>query len=98
MLAGMRTALILAIAACGHPATRPATPSTTAGAAVKRVFISLGRVSGRQTSVVGGDGTIRSTYDVLENGRGPHVEAEIRLAADGTIASFEATGHRTMGT
>jgi hypothetical protein len=32
----------------------------------------------------------------VENGRGPHADATIRLAPDGTIAFFEAHGHHEM--
>jgi imidazolonepropionase-like amidohydrolase len=43
------------------------------------------------------DGAITATLDVLENGRGPHVDAKLALAPDGTIASYTATGHHTFG-
>jgi hypothetical protein len=44
------------------------------------------------------DGSFSIVFDVLLNGRGPHVETTFRLAPDGTIASLSATGHHTMGT
>src|SRR5581483_545620 len=53
----------------------------------------LSRRSG--ASSVGADGTI--AYEHLENGRGPKIDGRIELAADGTIAKFEAHGHHTMG-
>ncbi|CAN5379695.1 hypothetical protein BH09MYX1_BH09MYX1_18900 [soil metagenome] len=96
--------------ACGGPEPAkppPPTPSAdasvaavspSADAVTKRVVVSLGRKSGTSTISLSQDGTIATTLDVLENGRGPHTDATIRLAADGTIASFEATGHHTMGT
>ena len=43
------------------------------------------------------DGTITTVFDVLENGRGPHCDATIKLAPDGTIASLTASGHHTFG-
>lgn len=65
---------------------------------VKRVVVSLSRPSGTSVTTTAPDGTIKVAFDVLENGRGPHVDATLRLAADGTLASFEAHGHHEMGT
>ena len=81
------------------PAAEPAaTPAPVAAATtVKRAVVSLGRLSGTSTITTAPDGTITTVLDVLENGRGPHVDATIKLAADGTIASFTATGHHTYG-
>jgi hypothetical protein len=69
-----------------------AVPSTS-----KRVVVSLGRPSGTSVVTVAADGTVTTALDVLENGRGPHVDATIALAADGTIARFDAKGHHTFG-
>lgn len=44
------------------------------------------------------DGAIGLVMKVVQNGRGPHVEATLRLATDGTIAHLSATGHHTFGT
>ena len=65
---------------------------------VKRVVVSLGRHSGTCVTTTAPDGTVTVAFDVLQNGRGPHVDATLRLAADGTIASLSATGHHEMGT
>ena len=60
-------------------------------------MISLGRPSGTSVVTTAPDGKITcAMLDVVENGRGPHVDAQITLAADGTIASFTATGHHTF--
>jgi imidazolonepropionase-like amidohydrolase len=80
------------VAAAGPPAAIPAAPSTT-----KRVFISLGRPSGSSVITTAADGTITTAFDILENGRGPHCDATIKLAPDGTIASLTASGHHTFG-
>ncbi len=109
----MRRALgLLAILiACGgeteNTTTTVPTASATASMSVapakdpvveKRVVVSLSRKSGTNVTTVMPDGTIKITLDVLENGRGPHTDATLKIAADGTLASFEATGHHTMGT
>lgn len=60
--------------------------------------MSLGRKSGTSVTTASHDGTMAVTLDVLENGRGPHTDATLHVAADGTIDSFDATGHHTMGT
>jgi hypothetical protein len=60
--------------------------------------VSLGRKSGTSVTTIAPDGTITVTLDVLNNGRGPHVDAKLKVASDGTIASLEAKGHHTMGT
>ncbi len=58
----------------------------------------LSRPSGTDVATTLPDGTVTFALDVLENGRGPHVDATLRLAPDGTLATFEAHGHHTMGT
>jgi len=44
------------------------------------------------------DGTIKTSLVIVQNGRGPKVEATQRLAGDGTLAGWSATGQHTMGT
>ncbi|MEO7733612.1 MAG: amidohydrolase family protein [Kofleriaceae bacterium] len=82
-------ALATPVAATPPPAAGPAT--------IKRTIVSLGRPSGTSTITTAPDGTITTVLDVLENGRGPHVDATITLAADGTIATLTAKGHHTFG-
>ena len=73
-------------------------PTAAAPTTVKRVVVSLSRKSGTSVTTVGPDGTLTVSLDVLENGRGPHVDAKLRVGPDGTLASFDAHGHHTMGT
>lgn len=75
------------------PAPVAAQPTT-----VKRVVVSLSRKSGTYVTTRGADGTLTTALDVLENGRGPKVDAKLSIAPDGTIASLDAHGHHTMGT
>jgi hypothetical protein len=74
------------------PAPPPAGPVTT-----KRTVVSLGRPSGTSVVTVAADGSVTTMLDVLENGRGPHTDATLKLAPDGTIASLSAKGHHTFG-
>jgi len=94
--------LALLVVSCVVPkrAAPPSTltSSTPAPKVVRRVVVSLTRKSGTCITTFAADGTITSALDVLVNGRGPKVDATLKLAADGTIASFKATGHHTMGT
>lgn len=103
-----RSLLILSflgsLGSCGGeaPPPKPPPPANPAAAAkavtVKRVVVSLSRPSGTSVTTVAPDGTITTALDVMENGRGPHVDATLRLAPDGTIASLYAHGHHTFGT
>ncbi len=75
------------------PAAPPAGPVT-----VKRVVISaLKRPSGTLVTTTAPDGTIEMQLAVLQNGRGPRVDARLRLAADGTLASLAANGTHEFG-
>ena len=85
------------IATSAGTVSTSATPTANVGT-VKRVVVSLTRPSGTHVTTTAADGTITVAFDELENGRGPHVDATLRLAPDGTIASLEAHGHHTMGT
>jgi hypothetical protein len=107
------SAIAMLWAAYSQPARPPAesgsASGSTSGAAqrpgavpaageVKRVVIYSTRKSGKSTMSTSADGTIRTSLFVLQNGRGPRVDATLRLAADGTIASLSATGRHEMGT
>ncbi len=70
-----------------------ATPITS-----KRIVVSLSRKSGTCTTVRDPDGTLHEVFDVMQNGRGAHVESTLKLAPDGTIASLDAHGHHEFGT
>lgn len=79
-------------------ATRSPPPAAAGATTVKRVVISLSRASGTCVTTRDATGTVREVFDVMENGRGPHVESTLTLAADGTLASLDAHGHHTFGT
>jgi Amidohydrolase family len=105
--------LFLLLSSCaGDPARSPApalaaastaSPNASATSAVhpsgtvRRTLVSLTRPSGSSVVTTADDGTITIVFDVLLNGRGPHTDATIRLARDGTIASLEAHGHHNVG-
>jgi len=72
-------------------------PAAPAGHSERRVVISLGRSSGTSSSVTEPDGTVHTVLHVLENGRGPHVEATARFTPDGDLQRFEARGHHELG-
>jgi imidazolonepropionase-like amidohydrolase len=74
-----------------------AAPPPAAPVTVKRTVVSLGRPSGKSVVTITPDGTATTMLDVLENGRGPHSDATIKLAPDGTIASLSAKGHHEFG-
>ncbi len=86
---------------CGGPMTDPGPPpctaQTIASCTVKRQILSQGRDTGYETATFS-HGTIKTTLHILENGRGPHVEATLVLAPDGTLHELVAEGHHTMGT
>jgi hypothetical protein len=77
---------------------KPNPPEPKQAVITKRSVVSLSRKSGTNVTTVEPDGTIKVVLDVLENGRGPHTDATVKLAPDGTIAELVATGHHTMGT
>jgi hypothetical protein len=82
-----------------HPTSASAPSGAPAGGAVeKRIVVSLGRKSGTSVLSSGPGGRFSTSLDVLENGRGPHVDATFELADDGTPAAFDSRGHHTMGT
>src|SRR5262245_15114918 len=84
---------VLLVAGCPH-----AGPSHGGAVVERRVIISETRPSGTSVTTIAADGTITVAFDEVENGRGPHTDATIRLAADGTVESFTANGHHEMGT
>ena len=108
----MRSALALSvwIAACAGPAKPlppPAGPEAPADVVpppappateVRWVVVSNGKTVGRYDLTVAADRTAKAIYHVLENGRGPHVEATFDLGDDGGLDAFEASGHFEMGT
>jgi amidohydrolase family protein len=105
--------LVLAIAACSDPArptpqtpTAPAEPPVAAQpvpppaapTTVKRLFVTHGRASGTFDVTTNADGTIATKLVIVQNGRGPKVDATERLASDGTLAAWSGAGQHEMGT
>ncbi len=80
-----------------EPTPAPTPPVLTARTTKKTIVIQS-RPSGDSVLRYGADGVVDNHYEEHENGRGPEVNAKIRFAADGTLTSFDATGHETMGT
>ena len=76
----------------------PATAGAPAPRVERRVVVSLSRPSGSSVTTTASDGTIAVALEVLQNGRGPKVDARLALGTDGSVASFEAHGHHEMGT
>src|SRR4051812_44821732 len=93
MVPSMKASL-LCIAAIACASSKPA-PSAAAST-VRRSFVFNGQNVGGSVVSTAPDGTITNTVDIHENGRGPHADATIRLAADGTIASLDAKGHSEL--
>lgn len=56
-----------------------------------------GKKGGALTTVTGDDGRVRASYSYRDNGRGPDLEEEITVAADGTIRSYRLRGKTTYG-
>ncbi len=102
----MRSLLVgLCVAGCGSSPTVPPVPPVKpvdveqppAKLAVEKFTImNSGRKAGSYTITTNGT-SITTVYDVLENGRGPHVEAELVLGPDGLPISYRATGHHELG-
>jgi hypothetical protein len=56
-----------------------------------------GTVAGHQVVTRGDDGVTRVDFVFKDNGRGPEVKEEYRLAPDGTYARYSARGTSTFG-
>ena len=76
------------------PALPTAAPITKT---IRRSITCFGTPCGSSVMTFAADGTIHDVLDIHDNGRGPHTDSTIKLAPDGTIASFEAHGHSTFG-
>lgn len=90
----MRTALALALFAGACASSKPA---PAGGSTVRRSVVHNGQRVGSSMVTTAADGTISNVFDIHENGRGPHADATMRLAPDGTLAFLEARGHTEMG-
>ncbi|HEY0767089.1 MAG TPA: hypothetical protein VGD47_03960, partial [Steroidobacteraceae bacterium] len=56
-----------------------------------------GRPGGSQVTTVRPDGRIDVAMSYRINGRGPDLKERLKLAADGTLASFQVSGKSTFG-
>ncbi|WP_394839842.1 amidohydrolase family protein [Pendulispora rubella] len=109
---GLCVILSCAALGCGPSTSTPAssppatgtTPATETAAKApearteRRSVVIVSRKSGSSVTTFAPDGAIEMAFEYLENGRGPKMTVRARLAADGTLASFEAKGTRTFGT
>jgi hypothetical protein len=103
-----RFAILLLLSACGSdpappPLALPAPiathvdePKPPPAVTERRSVVVLGRTAGTDIATTSGR-TKKIVLDVLENGRGPHVEATVRYAADKTLSYLEANGHHETG-
>jgi Amidohydrolase family len=60
-------------------------------------LVDGGRQAGHQIVTTGDDGVTRVDYIFKDNGRGPELKEEFRLAADGTFTSYHVKGSTTFG-
>jgi hypothetical protein len=100
----------LGLAACGRsaPPSKPVPPRqippgggaepASTSSTTKRVVIVLSRPAGTDVQSTTLDGELAVALDIVENGRGPHVDATMRVAGNGIITSFSAKGHHELGT
>ncbi len=104
--AGMIPVSLIQLAADGKPPamTRLALLAALAFATTARAGTTLdytvqhaGRISGAQTTQIGDDGLVHVSFSYRDNGRGPDIAEEIRVAADGTILSYRLKGKSTFG-
>lgn len=61
------------------------------------ITVDNGTVAGEQTLTCDADGTCRGRFIFKDNGRGPELDEVFRPAADGSLASYRATGATTFG-
>ncbi len=94
--------LVALVAACGGApveVTQRKQIDLDAKRVANYVFVASGRPSGTYQITTAIDGTISTQIHIVENGRGPHVDAKLRVSAtDWTLEAFEASGKHTMGT
>ncbi|KQY51272.1 amidohydrolase family protein [Lysobacter sp. Root494] len=72
----------------------------TAHAAESLRYVALvdnGKEAGHQVVTTGDNGITRVDYVFKDNGRGPELKEEFKLAPDGTFTSYHVTGSTTFG-
>jgi len=84
----------LLLVGCAGAAPRPDSGSS----ATRYAYVIALRPAGTSLTTLSSDGLCTSDLAYLNNGRGPKAHLVTRLAADGTLASFDATGTDTFGT
>ena len=73
-------------------------PSAGAAETLRYVaFVSDGVKAGEQVVVHGDDGWTRVHFVFKDNGRGPELDEQFRLADDGTYANYDVEGTSTYG-
>jgi hypothetical protein len=73
-------------------------PSALAAETLKYVaLVDGGKKAGEQTVTIGDDGVTRVDFIFKDNGRGPELKEEYRLAADGTFQQYQVKGVSTFG-
>jgi hypothetical protein len=73
------------------------THAAQAGTLRYQVFASDGKQAGEQIVEQGAGGRITVRFGYKENGRGPDVVEQLRVAADGTLTEYSVKGAATMG-
>jgi hypothetical protein len=68
-----------------------------AGTLRYQIFASDGKQAGEQVVEQGAGGQVKVRYSYKENGRGPDVVEQLRVAADGTLQEYSVKGSATMG-
>ena len=86
------------LAACFAAALLAAGGSVHAGETLRYLLTtSDGKKAGEQVVERGDDGRTRVRFIFKDNGRGPELEEQFRLAADGSFAEYEVKGQAEMG-
>jgi hypothetical protein len=88
---GRQHALLLLLGLC---TSLPAAASETTRFLL---FTANGERAGEQVVERAEDGLFSVRYIFKDNGRGPELNEQFRLAADGTLAEYRVTGSATMG-
>ena len=61
------------------------------------IYVSDGTKAGEQIVTRSDDGLVKVHYIFMDNGRGPEIDEQFRVAADGTLSEYQAKGSTTFG-
>ncbi|MBV9494877.1 MAG: amidohydrolase, partial [Acidobacteria bacterium] len=61
------------------------------------IYVADGTKAGEQVVTRSDDGLVKVHYIFKDNGRGPEIDEQFRVAADGTLAEYEVKGSTTFG-